>query len=77
MRADDPHLIERLARLAAFHDLPGPVVVEMTMLASELQRRPVSDVYAEIRNRIAEIRRRDEGDRKPRPRLRVIQGGEA
>ena len=68
--ADDPHLVERLARLAAFHELPAPVVVQMTLMAAELLRRPADLVHEEITGRIANLLDRD--GRQRRPTLRVI-----
>ena len=54
--SDDPHLVERLARLAAFHDLPKPVVVQMTLMAAELLQVPAERIHAEIEARIAHAR---------------------
>jgi hypothetical protein len=70
--ADDPHLVERIARMAVFHGLPAPVVVQMTLMASELQRRPANLVHREIEQRIAALRAA-EGEQ--RPTLRVLAGG--
>lgn len=67
--ADDPHLIERLALLAAFHDLPVPVLVQMSMMAAELQRRDVGDVHAELEARIRQIKHGG----TPRPALRLVE----
>lgn len=71
-QADDPHLLERIARLAVFHDLPLPVVVHMSVAASELQRRPADQVYAEIERRIRHLR--SGGSPVTRPRLRLVGG---
>lgn len=68
--ADDPHLVERIARLAAFHDLPMPVLVEMVVMAAGLKRRPAGDVWAEVEARMRQIKAGDK-----RPALRVIDGG--
>lgn len=70
--ADDPHLIERIARMAVFHDLPTPVLVQMTLMASELRREPANIVHDEIERRIRELRRCSQ---PPRPALRLIAGG--
>jgi hypothetical protein len=67
--ADDPHLVERIARLAAFHDLPVPVVVQLTLMVSELHRRPAGAVHDEIERRIYEIRTTPDA---PKPRFRVV-----
>ncbi len=63
--ADDPHLIERLARLAEFHELPEPVIVQLAMMASELQRQPAPAVYEQIT-------RSKRAPRPQQPRLRVV-----
>ena len=80
--ADDPHLIERIARMAVFHELPTPVLVQMTLMASELLRRPATAVHDEIEQRIASLREAEAKERaqlnaKPVPDLRVIPGGGA
>jgi hypothetical protein len=67
--AEDPHLIERVARLAAFHDLPVPVVVQMVMMAAELKRRPVAAVHAEVEARIRQLK----AGGAARPALRVVE----
>lgn len=78
--ADDPHLVERIARLAAFHDLPAPVIVEMVVLAAEVKRLPVGAVYAEVQARIEQLRkdqsRAEAATRgvRPRPALRLVGG---
>lgn len=69
--ADDPHLVERIARLAAFHELPMPVLVEMVVMAAELKQRPAGDVWAEVERRIQQLK----GSSGPRPAFRVIDGG--
>jgi hypothetical protein len=70
--ADDPHLVERIARLAVFHDLPTPVVVQMTLMASELLRRPAGAVHEEVERRVAHLRAGKPGTRTM---LHVVSGG--
>jgi hypothetical protein len=65
--ADDPHLVERIARLAVFHELPMPVVVQMTLMASVLMQRAAGDVHEEVERRIASLKAR-----AGRPALRVV-----
>jgi len=70
--ADDPHLVERIARLAVFHDLPTPVLVHMTLMASELLRRPAGSVHEEVQRRVAHLRA---GKTNERVTLRIVAGG--
>jgi hypothetical protein len=67
--SDDPHLVERLARLAAFHDLPKPVVVQLTLMAAELLQVPAERVHAEIEARVAHAR----AALTARPNLRLVE----
>lgn len=63
--AHDPHLVECIARVAAFHNLPVLVIVQMTLMASELRRRPAADVHVELERRIAQVRAAANGWARP------------
>jgi hypothetical protein len=75
MPADDPHLVERIARLAVFHDLPTPVVVQMTLMASEILRRPAPQVHEEVERRMAALQAAERRAAPPPPTLRLVSGG--